>query len=56
MDKREEAAALRESVRVHGKAQAGSDDDSDPEGEKTPPPIKVCCSPLRGLGVLRSFP
>eukprot|EP00904_Undaria_pinnatifida_P005750 jgi/Undpi1/2304/HiC_scaffold_13.g05688.m1 len=49
MDKREEAAALRESVRVHGKAQARSDDDSDPEGEKTPPPIKVEWTP-RGRG------
>lgn len=41
MDKREAAAALRESVRVNGKAQAGSDDDSDLEGDKPPAPIKV---------------
>lgn len=46
MDKREEAAALRESVRVNGKAEAGSDDDSDFEGEKTPPPMKVWCDPF----------
>ena len=49
MDKREEAAALRESVRVNGKAQAGSDDDSDMEGDKPPAPIKV-----RGSAVLCS--
>lgn len=41
MDKREEAAALRESLRLNGKAQAGSDDDSDLEGDKPPAPIKV---------------
>lgn len=41
MDKREEAAALRESARVNGKAEALSDDDSDMEGDKPPAPIKV---------------
>lgn len=44
IDNREAAAALRESIRVNGNAQAASDDeegDSGEEGDETPPPIKV---------------
>lgn len=43
MDNREAAAALRESIRVNGKAQAAPDEDgdSDDEGDETSPPIKV---------------
>lgn len=43
MDNREAAAALRESIRVNGKAEAASDEegDSGEEGEDAPPPIKV---------------
>lgn len=43
MDNREAAAALRESIRVNGRAQAASDDDDDSgdDGDEAPPPIKV---------------
>lgn len=47
MDNREAAAALRESIRVNGRAQAASDDegDSEEEGDETPPPVKVSYMP-----------
>ncbi|CAM9488152.1 unnamed protein product, partial [Ectocarpus sp. 12 AP-2014] len=47
MDNREAAAALRESIRVNGKAQTASDEDGDShgEGDETPPPIKVDWKP-----------
>ena len=43
MDNREAAAALRESIRVNGRAQAASDEegDTEEEGDETPPPVKV---------------
>lgn len=41
MDKREAVAALREAVRVNGRAAAASDDDSDEDRDQTAPTIKV---------------
>lgn len=43
MDNREAAAALRESIRVNGRAQAASyeEGDSEEEGDETLPPVKV---------------
>lgn len=41
MDNREAAAALRESVRVNGRAEAASDDDSDAERDEPAPSVKA---------------
>lgn len=60
MDNREAAAALRESIRVNGKAQAASDEegDSGEEEEDAPPPIKVSLSRVgfEGLTFVRPLP
>lgn len=50
MDNREAAAALRESIRVNGRAQAASDEegDSEEEGGETPAPVKVINLVTRG--------
>lgn len=56
MDKREAAAALREEVRVNGRAAAASDDDSDEERGQTAPTIKVRVRTRPPLGTCACSP